>query len=87
MRTKKNVILPSSADPIGDLLSLGWTYPRLASEWGLHSDSAVRKMRTFTHIPRAPLAAKMAATFGWGSAGDVVNVWLERQQAAQAVSA
>ena len=81
MTNRTKSVRRNSDDPIGDLLESGWTYPSLAAAWGLSSDSTVRKMRTFNHIPRAPLAAKIAATLGWSSAGDVVDTWLKRKSA------
>ena len=75
---KNIVISKTSKDPIGDLIAAGWSYPGLAKEWDMRSESIVRKLRKFACVPRPALAAKMAVTLGWKSAGVVTDVWYDR---------
>lgn len=72
---KRTNIPRTSDDPIGELIDSGRTYPQLAAEWGLTTDATVRKLRNFVYVPPAPLASKMAETFGWPTPGHVINVW------------
>jgi hypothetical protein len=65
----------TTANPIEDLLDSGMTVPQLAHEWGYSSTASIGLLRNFEYVPPADRAAKMAATFGWKSAGVVIDYW------------
>lgn len=80
MQQDAKIIVPrSTPDPIQFLLDAGRTVPELAVEWEFKSADTVYRLKRYDYIPPAVTAAKMAETFGpdW-TAGDVIDLWLER---------
>ena len=67
----------SEANPIGYLVHLGWSESRIADAWAL-SVGSVMKLRLFCHVPSYRTATKMARTFGWSSAGEVMDFYAVR---------
>lgn len=72
--------VPRDAEPIPYLIANGWTAARLAVAWGCRSDSNVRKLAEYNHVPPHNRALLMAATFGWKSAGEVIDFWAEKKK-------
>lgn len=84
---KKNTVpLAGLPNPIEHLLGEGWTEPQLAVAWNLKTDNTVRRLRFFTHAPSYKTAERMAETFGWPSAGTVLDYWSERVRSGKAAS-
>jgi hypothetical protein len=74
-------------DPIEILRNGGWTDAQMAVAWGLRSTDSVRKLRIFKYVPSYDTAKAMAATFGWSSAGEVIDYWAVRVEARKASGA
>lgn len=74
-------------NPIAYLIVRGFTLIRLAKEWGYSSTASIGLLRNFEYVPPADRAAKMAATLGWKSAGQVIDYWAERVIARDAAKA
>lgn len=74
-------IKPNSRNPIADLIASGATPMQLATAWGYSSTSAITQLKQFEFVPPGEKAEKMAKSFGWASAGVVVDFWLKRSKA------
>lgn len=83
-KAKTTTVPRGTTNPIEYLMAHGWTEPKLAVAWGLKTDNSVRRLRKFGHVPKYATAAKMAETFGWASAGEVMDFWGSRVRARRA---
>ncbi len=75
---KKNGVPRGTANPIEYLIQRGWSEPGLAVEWGLKTETSVKRLRAFNHVPKYTTAQRMAQTFGWSSAGEVMDFYAAR---------
>ncbi len=75
VRAKNTNVPRGVANPIDYLIERGWSEPGLAVEWGLKTETSVKRLRAFSHVPKVSTAERMAESFGW-TAGEVINHWL-----------
>lgn len=80
--SKKSVVPRGAANPIEFLIAQGWSLPKLAVAWNLKTDTTIHRLKAFAHVPRYSTAERMAETFGWNSAGEVMDFWSARVKAA-----
>jgi hypothetical protein len=79
--TRRTPRVPRGDDnPIRFLNKAGVRVIELANAWQVTPD-AVRKMRRFDFAPKYETAKRMAATFGWRNAGEVMEFYAERRTA------
>jgi len=75
---KKNVVPKSAENPISYLMDKGVEVLDLATAWKFKQTETVYRLRRFAHVPSYATAERMATTFGWDSAGEVMDFWSER---------
>lgn len=78
LKLKTTNVPRETSNPIEYLLERGWSEPALAVEWNLKTEQSVRRLRNFAYVPRLRTATLMAQTFGWGSAGEVIDFWADK---------
>jgi hypothetical protein len=84
----ETICVPRDHDnPIDYLTKRGKTLAELAVAWRLKSTESVRSLRLFRNTPRYATAVLMAETFGWSSAGEVMDYWAARVQAVKEAKA
>lgn len=65
----------STENPIEELIARGVSPSQLAAEWGFDSTSSITQLKSFTYVPPYEKAKLIAVTFGWKSAGEVIDYW------------
>lgn len=71
----------TSKNPITDLIERGMSLAEIAVAWQYKSDAVIRLLRNFDYVPPHDKAALMARTFGWRSAGQVIDFWAAKMDA------
>jgi hypothetical protein len=54
----------------------------LANEWGLNTLDQVYRLMRFDSMPSFKTARLMSKSFGWKSAGEVIDFWMAKRDAA-----
>lgn len=76
----KNSVPRGTSDPIGYLREQGSEVIDIAKSWELKTTDQVYRLQRFSCLPSPKTARLMAQTFGWKSAGEVLDFWMEKRQ-------